>query len=45
VSIDQSETHHDASWLSDMQAHALTAAPSAGTVEDGQLFLLTPGEE
>lgn len=29
-------------WLSDVQAHGPTAAPSAGTVEDGQLFLLRP---
>jgi hypothetical protein len=45
VSIDRSETHHDASWFSDVQAHLPTTAPSAGTVEDGQLFLLTPAEE
>jgi Alkaline phosphatase PhoX len=32
-------------WLSDVQAHSPTTAPSAGTVEDGQLFLLTPAEE
>jgi hypothetical protein len=32
-------------WLSDVQAHPPTTAPSAGTVEDGQLFLLTPAEE
>jgi hypothetical protein len=29
-------------WLSDVQAHSPTAAPAAGTVEDGQLFLLRP---
>jgi hypothetical protein len=32
-------------WLSDVQAHSPSTAPSAGTVEDGQLFLLTPAEE
>ena len=29
-------------WLSDVQAHPPTPAPAAGTVEDGQLFLLRP---
>jgi Bacterial protein of unknown function (DUF839) len=29
-------------WLSDVQAHSPTPAPAAGTVEDGQLFLLRP---
>ena len=29
-------------WLSDVQAHSPTAPPAAGTVEDGQLFLLRP---
>jgi hypothetical protein len=29
-------------WLSDVQAHSPTTAPAAGTVEDGQLFLLRP---
>jgi hypothetical protein len=29
-------------WLFDVQAHAPTAAPSGGTVEDGQLLLLRP---
>lgn len=28
------------SWLFDVQAHPPTAAPSGGTVEDGQLLLL-----
>jgi len=31
-------------WLSDVQAHSPTTAPSAGTVEDGQLFLMMPAE-
>jgi hypothetical protein len=29
-------------WIFDVQAHPPTAAPSAGTVEDGQLLLLRP---
>jgi hypothetical protein len=31
-------------WLSDVQAHPPTSAPSPGTVEDGQLFLMRPGD-
>jgi hypothetical protein len=27
-------------WLFDVQAHAPTAAPAPGTVEDGQLLLM-----
>jgi hypothetical protein len=30
-------------WLFDVQAHPPTAAPSPGTVEDGQLLLMSRG--
>lgn len=30
------------SWLFDVQAHSPTTAPADGTVEDGQLLLMTP---
>jgi hypothetical protein len=43
--IDASMLFGANTWLSDVQAHGPTAAPSAGTVEDGQLFLMTPAEE
>jgi len=43
--IDASLLFGENTWLSDVQAHGPTAAPSAGTVEDGQLFLMTPAEE
>ena len=43
--IDASLLFGSNTWLSDVQAHPPTAAPAAGTVEDGQLFLLTPDEE
>jgi len=42
--IDASLLFGSNTWLSDVQAHPPTAAPAAGTVEDGQLFLLTPDE-
>lgn len=40
--IDASALFGQNTWLSDVQAHPPTAAPAAGTVEDGQLFLLRP---
>jgi Bacterial protein of unknown function (DUF839) len=40
--IDASSMFGANSWLSDVQAHSPTAPPSAGTVEDGQLFLMKP---
>jgi hypothetical protein len=40
--IDASELFGVDWWLSDVQAHPPTAAPAAGTVEDGQLFLMKP---
>jgi len=42
--IDVSDIFGPDTWLSDVQAHAPTAAPggSTVTVEDGQLFLLRP---
>jgi Alkaline phosphatase PhoX len=40
--IDASDLFGANWWLSDVQAHPPTAAPAAGTVEDGQLFLLKP---
>jgi hypothetical protein len=44
--IDASAMFGRDTWLSDVQAHAPTAAPggSAVTVEDGQLFLLRPAD-
>lgn len=42
--IDASLLFGQNTWLSDVQAHPPTTAPSAGTVEDGQLFLMTPAE-
>jgi secreted PhoX family phosphatase len=42
--IDASLLFGENTWLSDVQAHPPTAAPSAGTVEDGQLFLMTPAD-
>jgi secreted PhoX family phosphatase len=43
--IDASLLFGDNTWLSDVQAHSPTSPPSAGTVQDGQLFLLTPAED
>jgi secreted PhoX family phosphatase len=43
--IDTSSIFGANTWLSDVQAHPPTTAPSAGTVEDGQLFVLTPADE
>jgi secreted PhoX family phosphatase len=40
--IDASSMFGADSWLSDVQAHSPTAPPSAGAVEDGQLFLMKP---
>ncbi|MBA2742283.1 MAG: DUF839 domain-containing protein [Actinobacteria bacterium] len=40
--IDASGLFGANTWLSDAQAHPPTTAPAAGTVEDGQLFKLTP---
>ena len=40
--IDASALFGPDSWLSDVQAHGPTTAPSPGTVEDGQLFLMRP---
>ena len=40
--IDASSMFGADSWLSDVQAHPPTAPPSAGAVEDGQLFLMKP---
>jgi hypothetical protein len=40
--IDASSLFGANTWLSDVQAHSPTAAPSPGTVEDGQLFLMRP---
>jgi hypothetical protein len=42
--IDTSLLFGQNTWLSDVQAHPPNAAPSAGTVEDGQLFLMTPAD-
>jgi hypothetical protein len=42
--IDASLLFGDNTWLSDVQAHSPTSPPSAGTVQDGQLFLLRPAE-
>jgi hypothetical protein len=39
--IDTGSLWGGGSWLFDVQAHAPTAAPGTGTVEDGQLLLLT----
>ncbi len=38
--IDSSETFGPDSWVFDVQAHAPTVAPAAGTVEDGQILIL-----
>jgi secreted PhoX family phosphatase len=38
--IDAASMFGPNTWLSDVQAHSPTSAPSAGTVEDGQLFLM-----
>ena len=45
--IDASLLFGENTWLSDVQAHSPTAAPggSTVTVEDGQLFLISPVEE
>jgi Bacterial protein of unknown function (DUF839) len=40
--IDTSAIFGADTWLSDVQAHPPTTAPAPGTVEDGQLFLITP---
>jgi len=40
--IDASVLFGADTWLSDVQAHPPTTAPSVGTVEDGQLFLMRP---
>ena len=40
--IDTSALFGADTWLSDVQAHPPTTAPAPGTVEDGQLFLMTP---
>jgi hypothetical protein len=40
--IDASSLFGPDTWLSDVQAHPPTPAPAAGTVEDGQLFMLRP---
>jgi hypothetical protein len=39
--IDGEGLFGDGSWIFDVQAHAPTAAPAPGTVEDGQLLLMT----
>jgi hypothetical protein len=41
--IDTSSLFGEDTWLSDVQAHPPTTAPP-GTVEDGQLFLMTPAD-
>lgn len=43
--IDASAMFDGDTWLSDVQAHSPTTAPSPGTVEDGQLFLMTPADD
>jgi len=45
--IDASLLFGENTWLSDVQAHPPTTAPGGVTVtvEDGQLFLMTPAEE
>ena len=40
--IDTSAIFGADTWLSDVQAHPPTTAPASDTVEDGQLFLITP---
>ena len=40
--IDTSDLFGAGSFVGDVQAHPPTAAPAPGTVEDGQLFLLSP---
>jgi hypothetical protein len=44
--IDASGLFGPDTWLSDVQAHSPTAAPggSSVTLEDGQLFMLTPAD-
>ena len=42
--IDTSTMFGADTWLSDVQAHPPTTAPAPGTVEDGQLFLMTPSD-
>lgn len=42
--IDASDFFRGEAWLFDVQAHGPTKAPAAGTVEDGQLLLLTRGD-
>jgi hypothetical protein len=44
--IDASGLFGPDTWLSDVQAHSPTVAPrgSSVTVEDGQLFMLTPAD-
>lgn len=38
--IDSSDAFGPDSWVFDVQAHAPTTAPAAGTVEDGQILIL-----
>lgn len=40
--IDASSFFGDGSWIVDAQAHPPTTAPGHGTVEDGQLLIMTP---
>jgi Bacterial protein of unknown function (DUF839) len=42
--IDTSQLFGEDTWLSDVQAHPPTTQPAPGTVEDGQLFLMTPAD-
>jgi hypothetical protein len=42
--IDTSAMFGADTWLSDVQAHPPTTAPAPGTVEDGQLFLMSPAD-
>lgn len=42
--IDASRLFGADTWLSDVQAHAPTTPPAPNTVEDGQLFLMTPAD-
>jgi Bacterial protein of unknown function (DUF839) len=42
--IDTSALFGADTWLSDVQAHSPTTAPAPLTVEDGQLFIMTPAD-
>jgi hypothetical protein len=42
--IDTSTLFGADTWLSDVQAHPPTTPPAPGTVEDGQLFVMTPAD-